>query len=44
MAEEKKGESIEFDSFESNVEESISVDEAKAQEAEAEAARAAEGE
>lgn len=36
MAEEKKGESIEFDSFESNADETISVEEAKKQEAEAE--------
>ena len=41
---EKKGESITFDSFESNAQEHISVDEAKAQEAKAEEVRSAEGE
>lgn len=44
MTEEKMGENEVFDSFESNVQESISVEEAKKQEAAAEAARAAEGE
>lgn len=44
MAEEKKGQTEVFDSFESNVQNEISVDEAKAQEAEAKEVRAAEGE
>lgn len=42
--EEKLGKEEVFDSFESNVQEDISVDKAKAQEAEAEKDRAAEGE
>lgn len=44
MTEEKMGENEVFESYESEVQESISVEEAKKQEAEAEAARAAEGE
>lgn len=42
MTEEKKGENEVFESYESDIEESISVDEAKAQEAKAEELRSEE--